>query len=113
MRANSFQLIKLCCTRTDPAAETKSVGLQADARVVMVFASPSGQFYRDTKYSSTYRDFAKTHANPDTDGNKLNRRAVRFHSREPTDYLPFRKFAVTQKFRPLIGTQPSTNFYLT
>jgi hypothetical protein len=24
----------------------------------------------------TYRDFAKTHANPDTDGNALNRRVV-------------------------------------
>jgi hypothetical protein len=32
---------------TVPAAETKSIGLQADARVVMVFASPSGQFYHD------------------------------------------------------------------
>jgi len=30
MRANSFQLIKFCCTRTDPATETKSIGLQAD-----------------------------------------------------------------------------------
>jgi hypothetical protein len=47
MRANSFQLIKFSCTRTDPAAKTKSIGLQAYARVVMVFASPSGQFYRD------------------------------------------------------------------
>jgi hypothetical protein len=47
MRANSIQLIKLCCTWTDPAAKTESIGLQADARVVMVFASPSGQFYLD------------------------------------------------------------------
>ncbi len=47
MRVLSFQLIKFCCTPTDPAAKTKSIGLQADARVVMVFASPSGQFYRD------------------------------------------------------------------
>jgi hypothetical protein len=47
MRVNSFQLIKSCGTRTDPAAETKSIGLQADARVVMVFASPSGQFYHN------------------------------------------------------------------
>ena len=38
MRANSIQLIKFCCTRTVPAAETKSIGLQANARVVMVFA---------------------------------------------------------------------------
>jgi hypothetical protein len=86
MRANSFQLIKFCGTRTDPATETKSIGLQANARVVMVFArhldffivtrkscpligtTPSGQFYLDTKPTSAYRDFAKTHANPDTDG---------------------------------------------
>jgi len=39
--------------------------------VVMVFASPSGQLYRDTEILPTYRDFAKTHANPDTDGNSL------------------------------------------
>jgi hypothetical protein len=45
MREKSSQLIKFCCIRTDPAAETKSIGLQADARVVMVFASPFGQFY--------------------------------------------------------------------
>jgi hypothetical protein len=76
MREEFNPLIKSCATRTVPAAETKSIGLQADARVVMVFASPSGQFYLDKKPSSIYRDFAKTHANPDTDGNSLNRRAV-------------------------------------
>jgi hypothetical protein len=32
------QLIKSCVTRTVPAAETESIGLQADAQVVMVFA---------------------------------------------------------------------------
>jgi hypothetical protein len=47
MREKFNQLIKSCGTRTVPAAETKSIGLQADARVVMVFASLSGQFYRD------------------------------------------------------------------
>jgi hypothetical protein len=47
MRANSLQLIKLCGTRTVPTAETKSIGLQADAQVVMVFASPPRQLYRD------------------------------------------------------------------
>ena len=36
MRENFQQLIKSCVTRTDPATETKSIGLQADARVVMV-----------------------------------------------------------------------------
>jgi hypothetical protein len=44
MRVEFNQLIKSCGTRTVPAAETKSIGLQADARVVMVFESPSGQF---------------------------------------------------------------------
>jgi hypothetical protein len=45
MREEFNLLIKSSATWTVPAAETKSIGLQADARVVMVFASPSGQFY--------------------------------------------------------------------
>ena len=47
MREEFNLLIKSSATRTVPAAETKSIGLQADARVVMVFATPSGQFYHD------------------------------------------------------------------
>jgi len=47
MRVNINPLIKSCGTRTVPVANTKSIGLQADVRVVMVFASPSGQFYHD------------------------------------------------------------------
>jgi hypothetical protein len=87
MREEFNPLIKSCATKTISAAKTKSIGLQADARVVMVFAlhldnfivirkfcpligtTPSGQIHHDSKRSSTYRDFAKTHANPDTDGN--------------------------------------------
>ena len=38
MREEFNTLIKSCATRTVPAAETKSIGLQADAQVVMVFA---------------------------------------------------------------------------
>jgi hypothetical protein len=38
MREEFNQLIKSCPTRTVPAAKTESIGLQADARVVMVFA---------------------------------------------------------------------------
>jgi hypothetical protein len=43
MREEFNQLIKSCGTRPDsyrdvPATETTSIGLQADARVVMVFA---------------------------------------------------------------------------
>ena len=55
MQVNSFQLIKFSCTRTDSAAETKSIGLQADARVVMVFAMPPRLFYRDTEILPTYQ----------------------------------------------------------
>jgi hypothetical protein len=88
MRVKSFQLIKFCCTQTDPAAKTKSIGLQADARAVMVFASLPRQFYRDgitsrrlpgfshldnfaltRKLASVYLDFAKTTPSADTDGN--------------------------------------------
>jgi hypothetical protein len=65
-----------------------SIGLPADALAVMVFASPSGQFYRDGttrgrlsgfshldnfiltgKLASVNRDFAKTTPSADTDGN--------------------------------------------
>jgi hypothetical protein len=59
--------------------------------------TPSGQLHHDTKPSSTYRDFAKTHANPDTDGNSLNRRAVSNKLRHGSEtviyhtYLPFDK----------------------
>ena len=38
MKEEFNPLIKSCATRTVPAAETESIGLQADARVVMVFA---------------------------------------------------------------------------
>jgi hypothetical protein len=75
------------------------MGLSADASVVMVFASPSanflyrenfvpfigtqssGKLYRDTKLIAIYRDCAKTHANPDTDGNKSYHRAVSIQAR--------------------------------
>jgi hypothetical protein len=67
----------------------------------MVFATPLRQFYHDgtipahlsgqshldtfimtRKLSFFYRDFAKTHANPDTDGNFPYHRAVRLHAHE-------------------------------
>jgi len=103
MRANSFQLIKFCCTRTVPAAKTKSIGLQADAQLSWFLQTPPRLFYLDktdpahlsgprhldnfivtpnarpsigtlqkhmpTLTRTATRDFAKTHANPDTDGN--------------------------------------------
>jgi|GEM_PF-3514494 len=98
MREEFNLLIKSCVTRTNPATETKSIGLQAGARVVIdcpdlwagVFAMSPKQPYRDmtnparlsgprhldnfimTPNTSpligpdSYRDFAKTHTNPDT-----------------------------------------------
>ena len=56
MRVNIYPLIKSCGTRTDPAAETKSIGLQADARVVMVFARHLDSIIVTRQLSSTYRD---------------------------------------------------------
>ena len=56
MRANSFQLIKFCCTRTVPAAETKSIGLQADARVSWFLLFHLDSFILTRQLSSTYRD---------------------------------------------------------
>ena len=47
MREEFNLLSKSFTTRTVPAAETKSIGLQADAQVVMVFAVPPRLFYRD------------------------------------------------------------------
>jgi hypothetical protein len=44
---NFIPSIKFCATRTIPATETRSIGLQADARVVMVFAAPPRQLCRD------------------------------------------------------------------
>jgi len=38
---------------------TKSIGLLADARFVMVFAAPLRQFYRDTKLLHLNRDWQK------------------------------------------------------
>jgi len=44
MREEFNPLIKSCGTLTDPAAETKSIGLQVDAQVVMVFARHPDNF---------------------------------------------------------------------
>jgi len=94
MVLNLFPLIKTCDTRTVPAAETKSIGLPADALVprfllaIWTISSwpktpshhpdlvPSRQITVTQNLSSTYRDWQKTRY-LDTDANSLNRRAVR------------------------------------
>ena len=95
MREKSTQLIKSCCTLTNSCCRDKVNRAASRRAVVMVFASPPRQFYRDVTHSyhlpglshldnfagtrklaSVYRDFAKTHANPDTDGNSPYHRAV-------------------------------------
>jgi hypothetical protein len=58
MREEFNHLIRSCTTRTDPAAETKSIGLQADARVVMVFARQLDNFIVTRQILPTYRDHA-------------------------------------------------------
>ena len=58
MREDFNRLIISFGTRTIPAAKTKSIGLPADARVVMVFAVPPRLFYRDKEILPPYRDHA-------------------------------------------------------
>jgi hypothetical protein len=63
MVLNLYQLIRPFGTRTDPAAETGSIGLQADAQLAQVFAEPLRQLYLDpgltavNRDSSIYRDY--------------------------------------------------------
>jgi hypothetical protein len=106
MREEFNLLIKSCGTRTVPAAETESIGLQADARVVMVFASPSGQFYCNMTIPARlsgprHLDSFIVTPNPrpligtlqkprhrDADGNSLNRRAVSCKANLPQVLIP-------------------------
>jgi len=89
MRVKLYQLDKFCGTQTDPATETMSIGLSADAQLSwflhatltilswhdkscpLIGTTSSGQLNHNTKLTSAYRDCAKTHANPDTDGNSI------------------------------------------
>jgi hypothetical protein len=115
LRANSFQLIKFYCTQTDPAAETKSIGLQAYAQVVMVFASPSGQFYLDPKHTHITRTLQKRMPTLTRTATKLNRRAVSTN-RSQVPKLATRRNLLN--FRPhyninnSIWTLPSLNLFL-
>ena len=97
MRVNSFRLLNL--VYHDNSCYRDKVNRAAGQRaVVMVFAMPLRQLYRDgtilahlsglsrqdgsiwtRKLASIYLDFAKTHANPDTDGNSPYHRAVIVH----------------------------------
>jgi hypothetical protein len=55
MREEFEPHIKARSTRTVPITETKSIGLQADARGVMVFANHLDSFIMTRQLSSTYR----------------------------------------------------------
>jgi hypothetical protein len=78
----------LTAFRRLPCSSSTGINNRAAGRraVVMVFASPSGQLYRDTEILPTYQDYAKTHANPDTDGNSPYHQAVGFNSRRLSDH---------------------------
>jgi hypothetical protein len=60
---------------TISAAATKSIGLPADAHVVMVFSTPFINFTLTRKLMPVNRDFAKTTPSADTDGNSPYHRA--------------------------------------
>jgi hypothetical protein len=112
--------------RRHPCSSSTGIYNRAAVRrtVVMVFASSPRQFYRDgtnpahlsglshldnfimtRKPSSIYRDFAKTHANPDTDGNSLYHRAVMF--KRECAFLD--RFALISSYYPLRQITPKHN----
>ncbi len=79
---------------SNPASVTKSMGLSSDAllswflhrhlptftpgAILAIYRDTAiVTIYHDSQLIATYRDCAKTHANPDTDGNSLYHRAVR------------------------------------
>jgi hypothetical protein len=95
MRVTSIHLLNFVY-RDNSCCRDKVNRAAGRRAVVMVFAEPPRQFYRDErapvllpglshldnfawtrKLSSVYRDCAKTHANPDTDGNSPYHRAVK------------------------------------
>ena len=59
-----------------PAAETKSVGLPANALVSWFLLFHLDSFIVTRKLSSIYRDLCKNKSNRDADGNKPYRRAL-------------------------------------
>jgi hypothetical protein len=84
MREKFNPFIKFAATRTVPSSGTKSTGLTRcchgfciaicqflyrEQFAPLIGTQSSGPFYRDSQLIATYRDCAKTHANPDTDGN--------------------------------------------
>jgi len=56
MREKFNPLIKISGTRTDPATETKSIGLPADARMSWFLQTHLDNFIVTRQLSSTYRD---------------------------------------------------------
>jgi len=110
MRVNSDQLIKLCGTLTDPAAETKSIGLPADTLVpcfllaIWTISSwpkthipypdlvPSRQFHRDQWVLVRLPGLAKKLGTSTRSPTQLNRRAVRRQSGPTRQPVFVRKF---------------------
>ena len=63
MRVKSSPLIKFCGTRTVPAAETKSMGLAADALVSWFLLTHLDSFIVTRQLSSIYGDFGTVKTN--------------------------------------------------
>jgi len=76
MRENLNSLINFCCTRTDPSAETKSIGYRP-TRLLQWFLllNLENISYQDNFLPS--RRKSKNHLRRDTDGNKTIPPAVR------------------------------------
>ena len=61
---------------TNPAAETKSIGLPADAQLSWFFARHLDNFIMTRQLSSIYLDCAKTNPTLTLTATQLNRRTI-------------------------------------
>jgi len=60
MRVKLSQLIKICGTLTDPGADTKSIGLWADAHISWFLQTHLDSFIVTRQLSPIYRDLLTT-----------------------------------------------------
>jgi len=86
---------------TTPAAETKSIGLLADAQLSWFLQRHLDSFIMTGQLRIIYRDFAKTHTNPDADGNFPYHRAVMVN--EMTDFMLDNSFNTNHNRKSIVG----------
>jgi hypothetical protein len=96
---NLYQLIKSCCTRTDPATETESIGLPADAQLSWFLQSHLDSF------SWTKCSRPSTGIRPSTRIIPSGNFTVTQDSQPSTGIIPSRQLCLdTETYSPSTGT---------